>query len=182
MYRGNRVELVAVEREHLTAFLAWMNDPATRRLLSDAPILPLTLEDEERWLVDLRAGRCGYVFSIVTLEGRRLVGNCCLKDVDWPNRRAAAGIVIGDPADRGRGLGRDAIQVLLEFAFRWLGLNRVEVAVGAENEQALCCYRACGFSEEGRRREFSARGDGFEDEVLMAVLRREWKQQRGKAG
>jgi GNAT superfamily N-acetyltransferase len=65
---------------------------------------------------------------------------------------ATLGIMIGDRAYWGRGYGRDAVRVLLSYAFHYLGARRIVLTTHARNERALRCYRACGFVEEGRPR------------------------------
>jgi len=50
----------------------------------------------------------------------------------------------------------------------------VQLEVWAFNERALRCYRAAGFTEEGRRRQVTFHDGRWHDEVLMSVLQPEW--------
>jgi RimJ/RimL family protein N-acetyltransferase len=43
------------------------------------------------------------------------------------------------------------------------------------NERAIRAYRACGFVEEGRMREHVWLAGRYVDNVIMGVMREEWK-------
>lgn len=75
---------------------------------------------------------------------------------------------------RGQGLGREVTRLVLAWAFNVLGLHRVELEVLASNSRAIGCYRACGFRQEGIRREAGLYPDGWKDFILMAVLQAEY--------
>jgi [ribosomal protein S5]-alanine N-acetyltransferase len=79
---------------------------------------------------------------------------------------------------RGRGLGREITRLVLSWAFGELGLHRVELEVLAFNRRAINCYLACGFRQEGVRREAGLYPDGWKDVILMGLLRSEHAAQR----
>jgi RimJ/RimL family protein N-acetyltransferase len=74
---------------------------------------------------------------------------------------------------RGRGLGREITRLVLAWAFGVLGAHRVELEVLAENGRAISCYLACGFRQEGIRREAGLYPDGWKDLIVMGLLRGE---------
>jgi RimJ/RimL family protein N-acetyltransferase len=74
---------------------------------------------------------------------------------------------------RGRGLGREVTRLVLSWAFGVLGAHRVQLEVLASNSRAISCYLACGFREEGVRREAGLYPDGWKDFLLMGVLQSE---------
>jgi RimJ/RimL family protein N-acetyltransferase len=71
---------------------------------------------------------------------------------------------------RGRGLGREVTKLVLDWAFGVLGVHRVELEVLASNGRAIGCYLACGFQQEGVRREAQIYPDGWKDFIMMGVL------------
>jgi [ribosomal protein S5]-alanine N-acetyltransferase len=71
---------------------------------------------------------------------------------------------------RGRGLGREITRLVLSWAFGELSLHRVELQVLAFNSRAIRCYLACGFHQEGIRREAELYPDGWHDLILMGML------------
>jgi [ribosomal protein S5]-alanine N-acetyltransferase len=71
---------------------------------------------------------------------------------------------------RGRGLGREVTRLVLAWAFEVLGAHRVQLEVLASNSRAINCYLACGFRQEGIRREAELYPDGWKDFIMMGVL------------
>lgn len=75
---------------------------------------------------------------------------------------------------RGQGLGREITHLVLSWGFGELGLHRVELEVLAGNARAIRCYLACGFRQEGVRRDAGLYPGGWKDFILMSVLAREF--------
>jgi len=171
MLQGERVQLRALERGDLPTIVRWFNDPAVRRRL--ARVEPMSLAEEERWFDALLRATTEVVFGIVDDNGV-FVGTCGLHRIDWRNRHAALGIVIGDAADQGRGLGTDAVRTLLRHAFANLGLHRVELEVLADNAPAIRCYERLAFVREGVRKDARFLDGAFVDLILMRMLSSEW--------
>jgi RimJ/RimL family protein N-acetyltransferase len=82
---------------------------------------------------------------------------------------------------RGQGLGREVTRLVLSWAFGVLGAHRVELEVLAGNSRAINCYLACGFREEGIRRDAGLYPDGWKDFLLMGVLQSEYLTQASTA-
>ncbi|KAJ5171343.1 Acyl-CoA N-acyltransferase [Penicillium coprophilum] len=77
-----------------------------------------------------------------------------------------------------QGYGAEAINWMLDWAFKNAGLHRVECNVFGWNARAQNIYQRLGFREEGRRRECLFRDDKWWDEVHMGILKKEWQQIR----
>ena len=106
------------------------------------------------------------------------IGNCGLFDLTNRNGSFEMGIVIGDRAYWGRGYGREAVRLLLDYGFRHLGARRIWASPHAKNERAFHCYRACGFVEEGRPRQVLYLEGEFVDVIDLSILRDEWQAQQ----
>jgi RimJ/RimL family protein N-acetyltransferase len=113
------------------------------------------------------------VSFVIEAEGK-VVGRCDLFGFDTLSRHAELGIGLA-PAARSHGYGTDAVRVLVRFAFERRNLHRVHLSVLATNAAALACYRKVGFVEEGRRREVWWVRGSYVDDVLMGLLRSEWR-------
>lgn len=181
MLRGEKVLLRAPTRADLARKAEFANDADYMVLLSDEAWEPESLEQiEEHYDEQLREGGAGVWFAIEA-DGT-YIGHCGLHRFDTLTHTAMIGIGIGDRAYWGRGYGREALGLLLEYAFNLRNLQRVWLTVNATNERAIRCYRACGFVEEGRlRRHVWIRG-AYDDLVGMGLLREEWEQTRATPG
>lgn len=94
------------------------------------------------------------------------------------NRRIGkveVGIGIGEKAYWGKGYGREAMNLLLEYVIMALGYQRVGLNTWSGNERAIRAYRACGFQIEGRLRRSELVEGTYYDTVVMGLLREEWE-------
>jgi [ribosomal protein S5]-alanine N-acetyltransferase len=108
----------------------------------------------------------------VEYEGR-CIGSAGLR-VDADQHCGAYTVGLFVAALRGQGLGQETTRLVLSWAFDVLGLHRVELEVLASNSRAIGCYLACGFRQEGIRRQAGLYPDGWKDFILMAVLQPEY--------
>jgi RimJ/RimL family protein N-acetyltransferase len=85
-------------------------------------------------------------------------------------------VIVGEEKDRDRGLGTEAIRIILRYAFEDSGLNRVGLSVFDFNETAIHTYQKLGFKTEGRLRQALRREGSFHDAILMSILAHEWRE------
>lgn len=172
MIKGDRVTLRAIERDDLPHYVTWLNDPEVTHHLS--LFLPLNSDDEAGWYEAQRKDDSCQNFAIVINKGEAHIGSVGLMKINYREQNAELGIVIGDKTQWGKGYGREAIQLLLKFAFTEMNLHRVYLRVDAGNTPAIRCYLNCGFIEEGRLRDAVYHRGHFEDQLMMSVLRSEY--------
>jgi RimJ/RimL family protein N-acetyltransferase len=112
-------------------------------------------------------------FTIVALDDQRIVGEAVLWGIDAHNRSAHLGIALL-PHERGRGHGLDTVQVLCRYAFRILGLHRVQMETNAPNAAMRATARRAGFSEEGVLKQAAWFDGRFVDEVVLGLVVDDW--------
>ena len=175
MLRGTKVILRAVAREDLPRLWAFANDLEVELAGGGDPPVPRSYEqmvkEFEREASAPPRDRTNFAMEA---DGA-CVGTCGLFNIDRNTGHAELGIGIGDKEYWGRGYGREAVALLLDYAFRLRNLRRVWLEVHAENGRAMRAYRSCGFVEEGRMREHVWLGGRYVDNVIMGVLRTEWE-------
>lgn len=171
---GERVALGPLRRELLPVYQRWINDFGTARNL-ELPPGPLTAERELDWY-ELQSRSDSYVpFTIYERGDLRPIGNTGLQDIDYRNRRATFGILIGEPNFRGMGLGTEATRLVLDYAFTALGLYNVMLTVFAHNHAGIRAYEKAGFREFGRRRECRMVGGRLRDQIYMDCIAPEFE-------
>ncbi len=117
------------------------------------------------------AERAGMLFAIEH-EGRA-IGMANYREWQPKARSAEIGIGIGEPALWSRGLGREALGLLVRHLVEDLGAHRVALHVLAYNDRAINAYRASGFQVEGIERDAIMTDRGtYADDVLMAYIAR----------
>ncbi len=174
MLTGDRISLEAVREDDLPRLHEWIND--RELVVLSAPFRPVHFNDHQAWWKSVSSDPSVELFAIRVRDRDRLVGTCQLLAIDARHRTAELQIRIGEPDARGRGLGTEAVGLLLRHAFADRDLERVALHVLASNQRAIGAYEKSGFVREGVLRR-SAHVDGRrEDVVVMAILRDEWEQ------
>ena len=175
MILGKKVRLRPIERDDLPRFVEWFSDPEVRRHL--LIYLPFSLAQEERWFENL-LGRLerqtDVILAIETADGAH-IGNVGLHSIDWKNRAAELGILIGDKAYWSQGYGTDAIRTLLNLAFGEMNLHRVFLRVDDDNARGIRCYEKAGFQREGVSRDASFHAGAYHDQYVMSILETEFE-------
>jgi RimJ/RimL family protein N-acetyltransferase len=171
MIEPNRVALRAVTDDDEDMLYRLAGDLDTWEQRNPASPAPLTRAEFR----EHRAGKPSHdnVEFVATLDGAP-VGRVTLFHADLLARHAEVGIGLV-PDARGQGVGTEVLRQLVEFAFVRRNLRRVHLVVVANNTPAIASYRKVGFVEEGRRREHCWVRGQYEDEVLMGLLRSEWR-------
>ena len=175
MLKGQKVTLRAMTRDDLDRLCQFNNDIEVELAGGGDPPLPQSLArlqtEYEQQLS--KGGRDGTSFAIEA-DGK-FIGPCALFQFDPVAHTCALGITIGDKAYWGRGYGREAVNLLLEYAFQLQNIRRVYLTVNGNNERAIRAYQACGFVQEGRLRAHVWSNGAYIDLVYMGILRDEWE-------
>ncbi len=77
------------------------------------------------------------------------IGNCTCYDIDTVRKEAELGIMIGDRDYWGKGYGTEAVQILMDYVFRVLDIERIVLHTLTWNSRARACFTKCGFIECG---------------------------------
>ena len=170
---GERVALGPLRHELLPLYQRWINDFATLRYLGIAP-RPMTAEQEQSWFDGATTSNETIPFTIYDLASWRPIGTTSLMGVDWRNRTAEVGILIGEPDARGQGYGTETARLMLDYAFTALGLHSLLLRVHEYNLAGQRAYQRAGFRECGRRRQVQLMGGKLWDTVYMDCLATEF--------
>ncbi len=179
---GHQVALRKFRRDDIPVIHGWVNDPKIIRFLSWG-IFPQTLRETERFVEAQMSGQdpLNRALIISLREGEQCIGTTGCHNIDWRNRSAELGIVIGKPEYLGKGYGTEATELVLGFSFNELNLHRVYLHVFDFNLRAIGSYRKCGFVEEGRLRDAFSRAGNYHDIVVMGILEEEYRARKSRA-
>lgn len=174
MLTGKKVRLRAYKREDIPKAQEYMNDLEVRRNLAIGIPYPFTLENEEKWYSSLSGTSDTYSFAIETLEDEKYIGGCGVNKIDWKNSVVVVGIYIGDKNYWNKGYGTDAMNLLVQFIFEQMNINKIKLIVFGFNDRAIKCYEKCGFVREGVLRQELFRDGKYYDEYIMSILKEEY--------
>ncbi|HRD51867.1 MAG TPA: GNAT family protein [Flavobacteriales bacterium] len=171
---GKTVTLRAIESRDLEQLQAWANDPDIQSGLGGWHF-PISQSDQQKWYESLHASSPHQRFAVET-GSLGLVGTANLVDIDWKNRHAFHGLMIGHPDARGKGIGIDAVMAIMRYAFDELGLRRLDGTMIAYNEASLRLYIGkCGWVEEGRQRDWYYRKGRYWDRIMVGITEQDYR-------
>lgn len=170
---GERVYLRPIEKEDLPILRAWANDPEIRRLTGE--VMPMSQAGAEQFLEKVKADESRVWLVVVLKENDRVIGESGLLRIFYPWRTADLTIILGEKFSWGKGYGREAIRLLMDFAFGELALHRLSIGVVGFNERALRFYEKVGFKREGIQRDGYFYNHEFSDFVMMSILEDEFR-------
>jgi RimJ/RimL family protein N-acetyltransferase len=115
-------------------------------------------------------------------EDDRLIGKASIYWIEWSNGNGWVRLGIGSADDRRKGIGTQALRMLLRFAFAELNLFRLTAAVPEYNRGAIALLQKFGFVQEICRRKALERDGRRWDLYIFGLLNEEWQEHaRGRA-
>lgn len=171
MLKTKRIYLRKLEREDLERTHDWINRPDI--YISMGTFGPRSKDEQKKWFDELISSRTNIVFALCRVSDDAHIGNLSLFDVNYVNRNAGLTIFIADEENRGDGIGKEAVQLICEYAFNYLNMHRVYCKTN--NPIAGKMYEQLGFQHEGVRREQNFQRGKYVDKQLYGLLRSELK-------
>jgi ribosomal-protein-serine acetyltransferase len=158
-------ELTALVRRDLAHLVRWMPWASDR----------YTIEDAREFIRrNLRQYAEDQGFATFIFHRERIAGSVGYNNFDWANRKTDLGYWLA--ADlQGRGIMTKSVRVLVDYAFRRLRLNRVEIYCAVENARSRRIPERLGFTLEGTHRQAEWVHDHFKDLVSYSMLASEWE-------
>lgn len=170
-----RVYLRALEPDDYKVSIKWRKDPETWKTLV-GPRYFVSEAYEKKWVENkIFNSKNSLVLAICLKENEEYIGNVYLNDINWRNRSASSGKIIGEKKYRGKGLGTEATLLLLYHAFIELGLQRIESRQLTDNIASIRSLEKCGYKHEGVLRRAVYKNGKYRDINVMSILREEFE-------
>lgn len=92
-----------------------------------------------------------------------------LYEFDPKNSRAGIGIVV--LADyRRKGVGDEALKLIIQYSFNRLQLHQVFARIGADNQKSIQLFEKHGFVNSGIKKDWIFSNGSFKDEILYQKI------------
>lgn len=137
---GNLVYLSPVSTEDAQRWTEWLNDPSITIPLGDESYETITLELTEGWIREYVKEQTN-IFHIVKNADDKPIGRILLFGVNHVNRNANIGLFIGEKGEQGKGYGREAMELLIDYGFNLLNLHSIMLGVFSFNKNAINLYK-----------------------------------------
>ena len=98
------------------------------------------------------------------------IGLIDLFDFDPKNNRAGIGIVISSEANRNVGIGSEALQLVINYAFNQLQLHQLYANIGFDNVISMQLFTKFGFQKIGTKKDWIKVNNVYKDEFLFQLI------------
>ncbi len=173
MIQGKIIILRPLNSKDIEKFVQWHNNFNIKILSLMHPFpVPFELEKEhlERQLTS--TDNKMVLFGIQDKASGELLGYTKLFNINWIHRTTYFGIIIGEEDARGRGVGRETIQLITNYAFMNLNLRKILLEVVENNNAAINLYQKIGFATEGLLKEHVFIDGVYQNVLIMALVRK----------
>ena len=131
---GTQIDLVVKNIEHIKTYNKWVNNPIVRNYLGVE--LPVTLEVmRKEWFSDVKDEKSIW-FEIWHKKDQIPIGMVGFFQIFNIQRRAEIGIFIGEPEYWGKGIGPEAINLMLDYGFNTLNYHKILASCSCRR---FCC-------------------------------------------
>lgn len=168
--KGENISLRALEPTDIDVLYRWENDARTW-LVTDT-VAPFSRQVLWQYLKDYTADIYqSREMRLMALDNatQEPIGTIDFFNFSPLNNRAELGLYIAREY-RGKGMGREALMLLCDYARNHIGLRQLYVYIGVDNEVCLKLFAENGFERVGTLRSWVKRGRIYSDAVLMQLI------------
>lgn len=163
-----------INREDVTErYLDWLNNPETTKGLATSPGTH-TMQSLSDFVNRAIQDPGTHMFTIRDSGNDLHIGNIKLDRSDQAAGTCELGLLIGDQAYWGRGIGKEACKLAIAHAFDILKMRKVLLSVYDNNPAAIKLYSGLGFIMEGTLRKHVFEGGQFHDKHYMGLFENEF--------
>ncbi len=168
---GSQIDLRTMEKGDLANKVRWYNDPEVNKtlLLEEK----FELDKSLKWFETAKDDKSRRDFVIETRDSRA-VGLIGLLHISKMHETAECYGVIGEKEFWGKGIGTESHLLLIDWAFKNLGLHKIWADIRAENTAIIKIIQKLGFEVEGTLREEKLIRGKRIDVVRIGLLRDEF--------
>lgn len=133
--------------------------------------VPISLYENNMWIESILKKKDEINFIVCEKTTKKNLGMISIIDIDYRNQKCEIGRVFVGAESRGKGIGRIALELCLEYSFKHLNMHKVYIEVFSENKGALNLYKKCGFIEDGYFQKHIYKNGIFKDIVHLSCFK-----------
>lgn len=166
MLEKEHLKLIPISEKDTEYLLELRNNlDISRYFFSQLPVYDFK---HKKWLYDLDK-----VLDFIIYYNSKKVGRIYIYNIDFLNERGEFGIIV-EKSYSGQGIAYKASQLLFNYVFTNLKINKIYLLVFSENERAKKLYEKLGFEQEGYFKKEVFKNGKFQNVIRMALFRDEW--------
>ena len=131
---------------------------------------PYSYDDIVNWINFHNNNASEVLLVIEDRKTNKLIGHVGLYKIDQVAKKTEYGILIADDESRGKGYGAKATRLMVDYAFKELGMHKVTAEVLSENLPSISMFKKCGFDVDGCLRDDVFKNGRYYDVLCMSIL------------
>ena len=156
-------------KEDIPLRVEWLNNPKIKFYVYGYAEKENTSFDKQlAWFEEYEKDQTKSFFTI--LWDNTPIGVVGLTNIDLKNKKAKVFIMIGADEFRGRGIGKRAMNYIIQYGFREFDLHKISLEVFEENKSAIKCYESVGFQTEGILKDEDLVDGKYHSMIIMSVF------------
>jgi len=168
--KGDKCYLRALEMDDLNFLYQLENDSSIWEISGTVTpyskhVLRKYLENAHRDIYDVKQLRL-----VICQSDGNTIGLIDLFDFDPKNHRAGIGIVILNSDQRNHGVGSEALNLLIDYAFSSLDVRQLYANVSITNAASVHLFEKLGFIAAGIKKDWIFSEGKFIDEILFQKI------------
>ena len=164
---NKKLELKKITKHDLKIIVKWRNDPNIMKY--NRQFILLNMNYEDKWfhsISQINSKRRMFVFKY----GNDIIGVGGLINLDKKNRNADVAIILGETKMHGKGLGTQALELLVNFGFSKLKLHRIGAEIFEYNKISLKLFQKLNFKKEATLKDSLWRNGKWWDVHIFSII------------
>lgn len=171
---GDKIYLRPLDMDDLEGeYIQWVNDERICKHMGTLHFSTTKRRLQEYLESQLNNKNIAF-FAIIEKETGKHIGNVKLGPIDWINRRAEYGRMIGDKSAQGKGHGTEVVDLILKYAFNILNLHKITTSASISNEASIKSSKKVGLRVEGTLKEHEYENGQYKDAYVMGITKDEY--------
>ena len=167
---GNKLYLRPLEKSDLNEnYLKWINCPEVTEYM-ETGTFPTSMEKLEEYYRKMNTSPNHIILAIVDIGTDYHIGNITLNNINWVNRIANIGIMIGNKDYWGKEYGTEAVKLITRYAFTVLNLHKIWASMYEEHKASVKAFDKAGFSIEGCLKNELYQKGRYHNRIIMSII------------
>lgn len=169
---GDSYNLRTLEQEDAEFLRNLNHNPDVRKYLGRVP-KPNSVEEEKDRINSINES--DEIIQFIIEKDSKPVGTIAIFDISRNYSSVEVGAFMVKPEFHGEGIGTDAMEKVLNYAFNQLNMHKITGGYIETNYPSKIVQEKFGFKEEGRERDAVFRDGEYKDIIRMSLLEHEWR-------
>ena len=177
MLIGENIRIRPLEKTDLELFYTWVSNQDNMGGFMDAHLVHKEsfIEGMEVMIKDRSK-----LYTMIEDSIGKSIGIMNYREVPGSATTLEIGILIAESSARGKGFGRECLQLFIDYIFNTKNVMRIQFLTRVENAGMKVIGERAGFVLEGVLKKYKLEQGEYRDYCIMAVTREEWSLNKAK--